>query len=82
MTIKFVTTVATFVADFEAFCDQISETLEDWRADEQYAAFSKIRKQQATATAEMAAIGNVDPKIFHQVVNTLEAEDQDDPPAP
>ena len=46
------------VADFEAFCDQFSEAMEDWRTEEQ-------AKYEAT-------VSNVDPKIFHQVVNTLE----------
>jgi hypothetical protein len=44
--------------DFEAFCDQFSEALEEWR-------------EQEKAKHENAAIGKVDPKIFHQVVNSL-----------
>ena len=47
------------VADFEAFCDQFSEALEDWRDQEM---------------AKYENVGNVDPKIFHQVINTLNDE--------
>lgn len=53
------------LADFEAFCDQFSEALEEWRDSE------KLKH-------EKVAVGNVDPKIFHQVVNTL----NEDAPSP
>lgn len=54
------------VADFEAFCDQFSEALEGWRDDEK-------RKRNAKIS-----VGNVDPNIFHKVVNSL----LEDGPAP
>jgi 2',3'-cyclic-nucleotide 2'-phosphodiesterase (5'-nucleotidase family) len=46
--------------DFTAFCEEISEAMEDSQA-----------KLEEKKEDEMAAFGNVDPKIFHQVVNSL-----------